>query len=186
MNDCDYYGVLQISPGAEVEVVRAAYRHLAFKYHPDRNSEPGSQARMRLINEAYEVLSDALNRQKYDAGRRSRNEAAAATGDNHDTKHKSESGRATHPPPVPKAKPAHSVRPKADRPRVEPNPPAPTSGDGRAFEHKSPASRRAFVATVSASAIAVVSATARVATVLGVGLFLRGGCASKNRRQDKR
>jgi curved DNA-binding protein CbpA len=67
MPEQNYYDILQVSPSAEMEVVVAAYRRLAFKYHPDRNSDPASQQKMRLLIEAYEVLSDSNRRAAYDA-----------------------------------------------------------------------------------------------------------------------
>src|SRR6266851_881551 len=63
----NYYDILQVSPTAEPEVIQAAFKRLAFKYHPDRNSDPTSQEMMRLLNEAYKVLSDSRLRASYDA-----------------------------------------------------------------------------------------------------------------------
>jgi hypothetical protein len=60
------YDVLQVSPAAEPEVVEAAYRRLAQKYHPDVSSEPASAERMAEINAAYQVLGDAASRAEYD------------------------------------------------------------------------------------------------------------------------
>ncbi len=64
----DYYEVLGINKDADETTIKKAYRELAMKYHPDRN--PGdNQAveRMKEINEAYAVLSDAKKRREYDA-----------------------------------------------------------------------------------------------------------------------
>jgi curved DNA-binding protein CbpA len=61
------YRVLQVDPEAESEVVDAAYRRLARKYHPDSGGKTGSEAKMRALNAAYEVLSDAAKRRDYDA-----------------------------------------------------------------------------------------------------------------------
>ena len=61
-----YYDILQVSPIAELEVIQGAYKRLAFKYHPDRNSDPSCQQKMRLLNEAYRVLSDPKLRAAYD------------------------------------------------------------------------------------------------------------------------
>lgn len=66
----DYYKVLQVDPSAEPEVITAAYRRLAFKYHPDTNKSPDAEARMRRINEAYEVLSNPVRRAEFDRARR--------------------------------------------------------------------------------------------------------------------
>jgi len=63
----DYYEVLGVSKDADETAIKRAYRSLAMKYHPDRN--PGdAQAveRMKEINEAYAVLSDAHKRKLYD------------------------------------------------------------------------------------------------------------------------
>jgi curved DNA-binding protein CbpA len=73
----DYYEVLQVSPNADAEIIQITYRRLALKTHPDKN--PGDQAaaeRMRLLNEAYEVLSDPLKRHDYDETRKQSLKAA--------------------------------------------------------------------------------------------------------------
>jgi curved DNA-binding protein len=63
----DYYDVLGVDRGASDADIKKAYRKLARQYHPDIN--PGNkvaEAKFKEINEAYEVLSDAEKRQKYD------------------------------------------------------------------------------------------------------------------------
>jgi DnaJ-class molecular chaperone len=63
----DYYEVLGVSRGATEEQVKAAYRKLARKFHPDLN--PGDRAaeeRFKELQEAYDVLSDAEKRKLYD------------------------------------------------------------------------------------------------------------------------
>ena len=65
----DYYQVLQVTPAADPEVIEAAYKRLAFKYHADRNPAPDAHARMVLINEAYETLSGVERRAAYDRDR---------------------------------------------------------------------------------------------------------------------
>jgi curved DNA-binding protein CbpA len=62
----DFYEVLQVHPNAEPEVIRAAYRILARKYHPDHG---GDAARMIALNNAWDVLGDQLRRAEYDASR---------------------------------------------------------------------------------------------------------------------
>ena len=60
----DHYEVLQVHPRAEPDVIRAAYRILARKYHPDLG---GDVARMIAINDAWDVLGDPVRRASYDA-----------------------------------------------------------------------------------------------------------------------
>ena len=68
-----HYNTLKVTADAPTEVVRAAYRVLAQKYHPDRNpGDHAAAAKMALVNEAYRVLSDADLRQKYDGWLKSR------------------------------------------------------------------------------------------------------------------
>ena len=63
----DYYAILGVSKTATAEDIKKAYRKLARQYHPDLNpGDKKAEERFKEINEAYEVLSDAKNRQKYD------------------------------------------------------------------------------------------------------------------------
>jgi hypothetical protein len=62
-----YYDVLQVERDAPPERVRAAYRKLAQKYHPDKMPGNANAPRaMAAINAAYEVLSDAHRRAEHD------------------------------------------------------------------------------------------------------------------------
>jgi hypothetical protein len=65
----DYYETLQVHHLAEWEVIEAAYKKLAQKYHPDVNRSSSAAERMRRINEAHDVLKDPLRRKDYDAQR---------------------------------------------------------------------------------------------------------------------
>lgn len=65
----DYYAILQVHPQAEQEVIDAAYRRLAAKYHPDVNKAPDAGEKMKQLNAAYEVLSDPVKRAAYAAAR---------------------------------------------------------------------------------------------------------------------
>ncbi len=62
-----YYDVLQVERDASPERVRAAYRRMAQKYHPDKMPGNANAVRaMAAINAAYEVLSDAHRRAEHD------------------------------------------------------------------------------------------------------------------------
>src|SRR5262245_7742215 len=63
----DYYKILGVARNATEKDIKAAYRKLARKYHPDVN--PGDKAaedKFKEIGEAYEVLSDPEKRRRYD------------------------------------------------------------------------------------------------------------------------
>ena len=59
----DYYTILGVSKGANDEELRKAYRKMALKFHPDKNSSPGAEEKFKQIGEAYDVLSDPKKRQ---------------------------------------------------------------------------------------------------------------------------
>jgi molecular chaperone DnaJ len=59
------YNVLGIAPNASEDEIKKVYRSLAMRYHPDRNQEPGADARFKAIAKAYEVLSDPVKREEY-------------------------------------------------------------------------------------------------------------------------
>jgi len=60
------YEILQVDPQAEPEVLEAAYRRLARKYHPDVSGSAAAVERMKELNAAYEVLRDPGRRAEYD------------------------------------------------------------------------------------------------------------------------
>ena len=63
----DYYEVLGVSKTATADEIKKAYRKLARKHHPDVNpGDKSAEDTFKEINEAYEVLSDAEKRKRYD------------------------------------------------------------------------------------------------------------------------
>ncbi|KAF9952588.1 hypothetical protein BGZ72_006097 [Mortierella alpina] len=62
----DYYSILGVSKDADDDQLKKAYRKLALKYHPDKNSAPDAQKKFHDISEAYEVLSDSNKRAVFD------------------------------------------------------------------------------------------------------------------------
>ncbi|MBB2484465.1 DnaJ domain-containing protein, partial [Mitsuaria sp. WAJ17] len=63
----NHYDTLEVSARASPEVLRAAYRSLIQRFHPDRRpDDPEAAARAAAITEAYDVLSDPVRRAAYD------------------------------------------------------------------------------------------------------------------------
>jgi DnaJ-class molecular chaperone len=66
-NKRDYYEVLGVDKNASDIEIKKSYRKLAMKYHPDVNKDDSdAEIKFKEINEAYEVLSDKIKRQRYD------------------------------------------------------------------------------------------------------------------------
>jgi len=63
----DYYSILGVPRDADEKTIKKAYRRLAREHHPDMNpNNPRAEEKFKELNEAYEVLSDAEKRQRYD------------------------------------------------------------------------------------------------------------------------
>lgn len=86
----DYYAILGVVPVAEDIVIKAAYKALAQRYHPDRNLGSSEAAtKMSEINEAFNILSDTAQRKAYNKAR------GAKEGDFSDWVHEEEAGQAS-------------------------------------------------------------------------------------------
>src|SRR5690348_11106779 len=66
MSDVDWYEVLRVSPTADLETIRRAYRKRATECHPDVG---GDRREMANVNQAWFILSNPAKRQEYDAAR---------------------------------------------------------------------------------------------------------------------
>ena len=62
----DYYATLGVDRNATQDQIKAAYRKLARKYHPDVSKEAGAEEKFKEVSEAYETLKDAEKRAAYD------------------------------------------------------------------------------------------------------------------------
>lgn len=97
----DYYRILGVSPEASAEEIKNAFRRQAKKFHPDFHPEnrSSSEARMKEINAAYEVLKDPSKRREYDCRFSRKGESAKA----HYEEWSRGSKRRAKPPPKPKS-----------------------------------------------------------------------------------
>lgn len=64
----DYYAVLNIAPSASMSEIKVAYKTMAVKFHPDKNinDRDDAEIRFKMIQEAYNTLSDKTSRANYD------------------------------------------------------------------------------------------------------------------------
>ena len=66
----DHYAALGVSSAASLADIKKAFRQQASIHHPDRNTDTDAPARFRLVQEAYDILSDDTKRQAYDDNRK--------------------------------------------------------------------------------------------------------------------
>lgn len=105
--EADAYKVLQVDHEAEDEVIVAAYRRLARKYHPDVAPTPEAAARMAAINAAWEQIGDPVRRAAYD-----RQRAASAAGHRTAATNPAPGAATARPPEAPPAAAGPSPRPR--------------------------------------------------------------------------
>jgi curved DNA-binding protein CbpA len=121
------YKVLQVDPEAEDEVIQAAYRRLARKYHPDLAETPEAAARMSRINAAWELIGDPAARRAFD---RKRATEAATTGRAGETGNRSSAAGTTAPGrPAPVTHPLGTKPPSSPQPGPAARPPETVSRD---------------------------------------------------------
>ena len=104
----DPYNILQLAHHAEPEVVEAAYRRLARKYHPDQSPSVNATAHMQDINWAYQILKDPAKRASYD---RTTGQGVKQP----PPKSSTSSRRSQAPPPTAKTKPKATASVKRPR-----------------------------------------------------------------------
>jgi curved DNA-binding protein CbpA len=105
----DAYKVLQVDPEAEDEVIQAAYRRLARKYHPDLAGGAEAAARMAAINAAWELIGEPTTRAVYDRARTSPTSRPAGSGNAQAAAGPDRARPATHPRPSPAPPPPETV-----------------------------------------------------------------------------
>lgn len=100
--ELDHYARLKVSRDAPLEVIRAAYRALAAKQHPDRHGQSeGANTDMAALNAAYEVLCDPKARAAYDATLRDPFVGADPTAQAREARAARRAARAERPTPPP-------------------------------------------------------------------------------------
>ena len=121
----DYYALLGVTPAAGAREIRAAFRHLAKRLHPDVSRLPSAADRFRRVMEAYETLGDPVRRAAYDAAYRS--------------------GLSTPRPAAPTgtySASGYRAAPSTQRAPGPPTPPQPTPGPPAAPAERTPTSTK--------------------------------------------
>jgi curved DNA-binding protein CbpA len=101
----DAYKVLQVDHEADLEVIQAAYRRLAQKFHPDRGGGQADVERMVALNRAWELLSDPARRAAHDRER----QRMSTTRTTPDARTSDDFSRPVSPAPSPAVEPTGPV-----------------------------------------------------------------------------
>ena len=127
----DAYKILQVDPEAEDEVIVAAYRRLARKYHPDVSPTAESAARMSAINAAFALIGTPSKRVAYDRDRAPRPASSShgATSRGGAAEPGTGGGAAARPPAAPPPPPASGARAPSPPPPPRPREPESVSRD---------------------------------------------------------
>ena len=105
----NYYEILGVTRDSDSIDIKKAYKKLALQYHPDRNQDKHESEEMfKLINEAYQVLSDPVNRSKYNHQLEYR-EAMSSKRDSSQTWDGPVAGNSRPPQPIRKTKSAYKI-----------------------------------------------------------------------------
>jgi curved DNA-binding protein CbpA len=121
----DPYHVLQVIPDAEDEVIRAAYRALARKYHPDTG---GSQVQMAILNAAWETVGDRAQRARYDS------ESKAAVAQTTEAETHGDAEEASHATPWAPATPSSPAKPSSPATPFSRRPMSPRARSGTVLD----------------------------------------------------
>ena len=68
MSAVDFHQILGVAPDASAAEIKRAYKRLAMRWHPDRNSDPRAHDQFRLVREAFEHLSRTPDNRGHDTG----------------------------------------------------------------------------------------------------------------------
>lgn len=96
-----YYDILEVTNTASDAVIKASYRTLINKYHPDKSIYSAAEAEQmsKLLNEAYSVLSDSIRRKMYDEELKSNNTPPETDFEDFEFNRREASADPTQPPP---------------------------------------------------------------------------------------
>jgi curved DNA-binding protein CbpA len=136
VDEKNFYSILQVDPTATLDEVRAAYRRLAFLYHPDQSKDPDATRKMQALNAAFDVLGNMEKRLEYDRQRLSppvtpAPPSPARPGNGAQPRPEAQPGNGAPPraEPQTEARPGNGAKPQAEPPPAPPAKPAPPPVD---------------------------------------------------------